>query len=119
MLMQCFQCQQQDISNLLQSSASTMHSPSNSSHTSPSLSDSRSNIKTTDHYNNARYEDIICRPIKPMYDGSPDHLVPFLNRLDIRRQDEAWKAVTYITENNQTFDLIRHPRVFYHSNCQR
>jgi hypothetical protein len=40
-----------------------------------------------DYYHNAKFEDIATRPLKPVYDGSPAQLVPFLNRLDIRRHD--------------------------------
>jgi hypothetical protein len=61
-----------------------------------------------EYYNNAKYEDIICRPIKPLYDGSPEQLVPFLNRLVIRRQDEGWYPITFLTIQHQTYDLIRH-----------
>jgi hypothetical protein len=63
---------------------------------------------TNDHYNNAKYEDIICRPITPTYDVAPDTLIPFLNRLDIRRQDETWKSITFITHDNNTYNLLRH-----------
>jgi hypothetical protein len=64
--------------------------------------------KAPDYYNNARYEDIICKPIKPVYDGTADQLVPFLNRLDIRRQDESWYPITFINIGDQTYDLLRH-----------
>jgi hypothetical protein len=99
--MQCFQQQQQNMSNLLQSNQSMKFSFTASSSNSSSLSDFWSKIKTADHYNNACYEDIICHPIKPPYDGSPDQLIPFLNRLDICCQDNAWKAITYITETTK------------------
>ena len=55
-----------------------------------------------------RNEDIVCRPIKPVYDGTPEALVPFLNRLDIRRQDEDWSSITLITQHETQHDLIRH-----------
>jgi hypothetical protein len=64
--------------------------------------------KAPDYYNNARYEDIICKPVKPAYDGSADQLVPFLNRLDIRRQDESWYPITFIMIAQHTYDLLRH-----------
>lgn len=111
-LMHCFQQQQSDISRLLTSSAQADTTDTSFS-TDPSLpsnanASSNIKIKTTDHYNNAKYEDIICRPIKPTYDGSPDTLIPFLNRLDIRRQDETWKSITYISSEGKTYDIIRH-----------
>lgn len=63
--------------------------------------------KTPEYYNNAKYEDLISKPLKPPYDGSSEQLVPFLNRLDIRRQDEGWYPITFITINNNKYDLIR------------
>lgn len=41
-------------------------------------------MKPNVHYNNAKYEGIMCQPIKPTYDGSHDMLIPFLNCLDLR-----------------------------------
>ncbi|MFN9983839.1 MAG: hypothetical protein ACK53Y_28190, partial [bacterium] len=35
-------------------------------------------------------------------------MIPFLNRLDIRRQDESWYPVTFVTINTKTYDLLRH-----------
>jgi hypothetical protein len=64
--------------------------------------------KTPDYYNIAKYEDIVCKGIKPSYDGSPDNLIPFLNRLDIRRQDESWYPTTIVIINGKSFDLTRH-----------
>jgi hypothetical protein len=64
--------------------------------------------KIPDYYNIAKYEDIICRGIKPPYDGTPDQLIPFLNRLDIRRQDESWYPSTIFILDDKTFDLTRH-----------
>jgi hypothetical protein len=63
---------------------------------------------TPDYFGNAKYEDIVCKPLKPFYDGTPDNLVSFLNRLDIRRHDESWGIITYIKIHNQEYDLIRH-----------
>jgi hypothetical protein len=63
---------------------------------------------TPDYFNNAKYEDIICRPIKPQYDGAPDTLVRFLNRLDLRRHDENWGTITYIILNGKKYDFICH-----------
>jgi hypothetical protein len=39
--------------------------------------------KPPEYYNNAKYEDIISKPIKLLYNGSSEQLIPFLNRLDI------------------------------------
>jgi hypothetical protein len=108
MLMQCFQQPQKDISALLQQQQPNTNL--NTTSTSPqSISDHSlgARPKPTDHYNNAKYEDIAFRPIKPPYDGSTDHLVSFLNCLDIRRQDETWSSVTYIQHDGKSHDLIR------------
>jgi hypothetical protein len=53
------------------------------------------------------YEDIISKPLKPLYNGSSEQLIPFLNRLDIRRQDEGWYPVTFLTIQGTKYDLIR------------
>jgi hypothetical protein len=63
---------------------------------------------TPEYYTNAKYEDLACKPIKPLYDGSPEQLVPFLNRLDIRRQDEGWYPITFLLIENNNLDLTRH-----------
>jgi hypothetical protein len=60
------------------------------------------------YFNNAKYEDICCKPIKPLYDGSESNLMPFLLRLDIQRQDEGWAPATYVTlddGDSKKFDL--------------
>jgi hypothetical protein len=64
--------------------------------------------KSPEYYNNAKYEDIISKPIKLPYDGSSEQLIPFLNRLDIRRQDEGWYPMTFLTIHGIKYDLIRH-----------
>jgi hypothetical protein len=57
------------------------------------------------YYTNAKFEEIACRAIKPAYDGSEDQLVPFLSRLDIRRQNEGWSSATFVTLSDKTYDL--------------
>lgn len=101
LLTTCFQQQQEVLRSFL------MKSPRESS---PEASSSRisTSIKHMDHYNNAKYEDIICRLIKLTYDGTPDLLVPFLNRLELRCQDESWSAITYVKQGGTTYDVIRH-----------
>jgi hypothetical protein len=54
---------------------------------------------------NAKYEEICCRPIKPPYEGTEEDLMPFLLRLDIRRQDEGWAPATCISINDHQYDL--------------
>jgi hypothetical protein len=109
-LLQCFQQQQETLTSLLQL---TSNSPLRTPHlrTSVNSNQSRSfagSTKPPEYYNNAKYEDIISKPMKPPYDGSSDQLIPFLNRLDIRRQDEGWYPITFLTINNTKYDLIRH-----------
>jgi hypothetical protein len=63
---------------------------------------------TPDYFTSAKYEDLTCRPIKPLYGRTSDNLVPFLNRLDIRCHDEGWGSITtYIKIQNSTLDLIK------------
>jgi hypothetical protein len=57
------------------------------------------------YYNNAKYEEICCRAIKSLYDGSEEELMPFLTRIDMRRQDEGWAPATYVTVGDKTYDL--------------
>lgn len=61
-LMHCFQQQQTDISRLL--SSSTLTATTDTSSITDSLSPTSNNIKmkTSDHYNNAKYENIVCHP---------------------------------------------------------
>jgi hypothetical protein len=64
--------------------------------------------KPPEYYNNAKYEDIISKPIKLLYDGSSEQLIPFLNRLDIQRQDKGWYPITFLSIHGTRYDLIRH-----------
>jgi hypothetical protein len=100
-LLQLFRRQQSTITTLLANAtpASPTHSPRPAS---------RIPHKLPEYYNNAKYEDIISKPIKPLYDGSSEQLVPFLNRLDIRQQDEGWYPITFLEIQNRKYDLIRH-----------
>jgi len=49
------------------------------------------------YFNNAKYEDICCKPIKPFYDGTEADLMVFLLCIDIHCQDEGWAPATYVT----------------------
>jgi len=57
---------------------------------------------TPAYFNNAKYEDICCKPIKPCYDGTETDLMPFLLLLDIRHQDKGWAPATYVTIASDT-----------------
>jgi hypothetical protein len=91
-----FQQQQDEIQTIIESTT-----PAGHSHTKVSLNRTPSSpmdqLSTLPHYyNNAKFEDIICCPIKPLCDGSPEKLVPFLNHLDIKQQDEGWYPITFL-----------------------
>jgi hypothetical protein len=60
------------------------------------------------YYSNARYEEISTKGIKPLYDGSKDKLIPFLTKLDLRRQHEGWSPATYVTVAHKKYDLTTH-----------
>ncbi len=100
-----FQQQQQMINTLLQQQ---QHATSTLTPTTSTQRANPQSFKTPDYYNIAKYEDIICKGIKPAYDGSPDQLIPFLNRLDIRRQDESCYPSTNFTVAGKSYDLTRH-----------
>jgi hypothetical protein len=73
LLLQCCRQQQAMIAELTQQRSAS---------SSNNVANIITPAKAPDYYNNARYEDIICKPVKPAYDGSADQLVPFLNRLN-------------------------------------
>lgn len=64
--------------------------------------------KMAEYYNSVKYEEMISCPIRPAYNGSHENLISFLNHLHIRRQDESWYAITFITINGKQYDLTRH-----------
>jgi len=100
-LLQCYEKQQQDITSLLR-----LHTPPSG----PSISNTPLSVPNTrpqDYYNNVKFEDLACRPITPAYDGSASQLIPFMNKLHLRRQNELWATSTYFTINNKTYDLLR------------
>jgi hypothetical protein len=99
-IMNYFQQQQTAIQDILGSSSTTF--ASNSPRRQLPII-----MPTPEYYTNAKYEDLACKPIKPLYDGSPEQLVPFLNRLDIRRQDEGWYPITFLV--NQDKHTVDHP----------
>jgi len=103
-----------DIAMHIQSQRTTIASLTPTSKTTNTIPSTQSTDITTsrssrppDYYTNAKFEDIATRPLKPIYDGSPEQLVPFLNHLDIRRHDEGWYPITFITINQEKLDLLR------------
>jgi len=58
-----------------------------------------------DMWENEKVE-IICAGLKPPYDGTPDKLIPTLNLIHIRRQNEVWSPATYIFQDNAHVDLV-------------
>jgi hypothetical protein len=63
---------------------------------------------TPAYYTNAKDEEISCKPIKPSCNGTPVALIPFLNKLDLRRQSKGWADATFITINDTKFDITTH-----------
>jgi hypothetical protein len=63
--------------------------------------------KPPDIYDNARFEQIACAGLQPKYNGSPDELIPTLNTIHIRRQNEAWYSATFLIQDNIQIDLVR------------
>jgi len=59
-----------------------------------------------DIWENARIEQVMCTGLKPHYDGSPEQLLPTLNLIHIRRQNEAWAPATYLLQNGKLVDLV-------------
>jgi hypothetical protein len=84
----CFTPTQHSLTAISSPTAATFASPSNPA-----------------YFHNAKYEDICCKAIKPIYDGTEADLMPFLLRLDIHQQDEGWAPATYITIKEKTYDL--------------
>jgi len=101
-LITCFQRKQQDISNFLTQSPAPPGPPS-----SDQFLASVSKTKTSDCYNIFKLDDTICHPILPANDGSTDNFAPFLNHLDLHRQDEAWAPTTYRTHDGRSFELLK------------
>jgi hypothetical protein len=57
------------------------------------------------HYTIAKFEEIACRAIKPVYDSSKDQLISFLSRSDIQCQNKGWPSATFITILDETYHL--------------
>ena len=94
----------EQLSQLIVACSTTGTLPHNIQQSSPT-SVLPSNAHTPSYVANAKYEEICCKAIKPTYDGTEADLMPFLLRLDIRRQDEGWVPATYIEVEDNTFDL--------------
>jgi len=101
-----------DIAHLIQLQHNTIASLTLSANAPPSsltpnsvITASRS-TRPPDYYTNAKFEDLVTRPLKPTYDGSPAQLMPFLNSLDIRRHDEGWYPITFLQVNQTKLDLL-------------
>lgn len=71
-IIQHFQEQQHMINDMLNNTASATSS-------NPTLPLTSHSPTMPEYYDNVKYEDIICKPIKPLYDGSPESLLSFLN----------------------------------------
>lgn len=100
-----FEQQRKEIQKIITNAAAATTLPTNQS---LFMQNHRATKSLPEYYNNAKYEDIICCLIKPLYDGSPEQLVPFLNQLDIWHQDKGWYPITFLKILEYNYDLIRH-----------
>jgi len=60
-----------------------------------------------DIFDNAKYEQIACLCLKPRYSGNPNDLIPTLNVIHIRHQNEAWYSATFLLQGNASIDLVQ------------
>jgi hypothetical protein len=60
----------------------------------------------SDIYDNARFEQIACAGLSQKYDGTLDPLIPTLNLIHLRRQNEVWYEATFMSANGVTVDLV-------------
>jgi hypothetical protein len=63
--------------------------------------------KTPDIFDNARFEQIACAGLQEKYDGRPDSLIPTLNAIHIRRQNEVWYSATFVMQDGLQLDIVR------------
>jgi hypothetical protein len=63
--------------------------------------------KPYDIFDNAKYEQIACLGLKPRYNGTPNDLIPTLNAIHIRRQNEAWYFATFLPQGSTVVDLVK------------
>jgi hypothetical protein len=74
----------EQLSQLIHACSTPAATSGSVSRLSPSLpTTTPTSVTTLAYVQNAKYEEICCRPIKPAYEGSEDDLMPFLLRLDI------------------------------------
>jgi hypothetical protein len=74
--------------------------------------------KVPDIFDNAKYEQIACAGLQPKYNGSPDELIPTLNMIHIRRQNEVWYAATFLRQDDSNIDLVRQFSQIKHETVQ-
>ncbi len=84
-LLLCFKQQQETIAVMTQSinGQQSRNQAGITANLSQQVQQSSNYTKNPEYYNNAKYEDIISKPLKPSYDGLPELLIPFINWLDI------------------------------------
>jgi hypothetical protein len=63
-------------------------------------------LKTPDIFDNAKFEQIACAGLDTRYDGSPERLIPTLNAIHIRRQNEVWFAATFMIQDGSKLDMV-------------
>jgi hypothetical protein len=75
---------------------------------SPTSTAQSNNAVMPAYYSNDKYEEISCKGIKPPYNGSEEGLIPFLTKLDIRRQHKGWASATYLDVEKKRYNLTTH-----------
>jgi hypothetical protein len=55
--------------------------------------------KPPDMFDNAKFEQIACAGLKPPYNGSSSDLIPTLNAIHFRRQNEVWCSATILQQD--------------------
>jgi hypothetical protein len=64
-------------------------------------------LKTPEIFDNAKFEQIACAGLDIKYDGSPERLIPTLNAIHIRRQNEVWFTATFMIQDGSKLDMVR------------
>jgi hypothetical protein len=63
--------------------------------------------KAPDIFDNAKFEQMACAGLQPKFNGSPDELIPTLNAIHIRRQNQVWYAAPFLIQDGTPIDLVR------------
>jgi hypothetical protein len=59
-------------------------------------------------FDNAKFEQIACAGLQPKYDGTAAQLIPTLNAIHIRQNNEVWYSATFLIQDSTKLHLIQH-----------